>query len=80
MHGLAMSSDQWVVIERVCPDYDCNKQRCLAARDLLAPNFRQQMSYCLTCDYDNCPIYLAKALRSSRTQCLVRDSIVDSGK
>ena len=41
---------------------------------------RQQMRYCATCDYDNCPIYLGKALRSSRPQGLDRESIVNSGK
>ncbi len=80
MNGLAMSLDEWTKIEKDCPDYDCGRQMCLAAMEPLAPNLRQQMRYCTTCDYDNCPIYLAKALRSSRTQGVDRDSIVDSGK
>ena len=80
MDGLAISLDEWIKIERECPDYDCGKQICLAATEPLAPNRRQQMRYCATCDYDNCPIYLAKALRSGRTQGLDRDSITDSGK
>lgn len=63
-----------------CPDYDHCKQVCLAATGHLLPSRRQQMRYCATCDYDNCPIYLGKALRSSRTQGLARDSLCDSGK
>ena len=69
-----------IFIERECPYYDCSKQVCLAATGYIVPNRRQQMRYCATCEYDNCPIYLGKALRSSRTQSLDRDSILDSGK
>ena len=67
-------------ITRGCPDYDSCKQECLAATGHLLLSRRQQMRYCATCDYDNCPIYLGKALRSSRTQGLARDSLCDSGK
>jgi hypothetical protein len=69
-----------IIIERECPYYDCSKQVCLAATGHIVPSRHQQMRYCATCDYDNCPIYLGKALRSSRTQNLDRDSILDSGK
>jgi hypothetical protein len=80
MNGLAISLDEWIKVERECPDYDCGKQICLAAMEHLAPNRLQQIRYCATCDYDNCPIYLAKALRSSRPEGMDRDSILDSGK
>jgi hypothetical protein len=75
-----ISKDSEIRIERECPDYDCNKQMCLAATSPLMPSRQQQMRYCATCDYDNCPIYLGKALRRSRTQGLDRDSLRDSGK
>jgi hypothetical protein len=63
-----------------CPDYDRYRQTCLAATGRLVPSRRQQMRYCATCDYDNCPIYLGKALRSCRPQGTDRDSLYDSGK
>jgi hypothetical protein len=63
-----------------CPDYDCSGQTCQAAIGRVFPCRRQQMRYCATDDYDNCPIYLCKALRSSRTQGLDREALVDSGK
>ncbi len=63
-----------------CPDYDACKQFCLASTGQIVPSRRQQMSYCATDDYDNCPIYLGKALRSSRSQGLDRDTLVNSGK
>ena len=69
-----------IKIERECPDYDCRKQMCLAATNPLMPSRGQQMRYCATCDYDNCPIYLGKALRSSRPQGMDRESLVNSGK
>lgn len=70
----------YIEIERECPEYDCIKQVCLAATGFMVPSRGQQMRYCATCDYDSCPIYLGKALRSSRSQGLDRDSILDSGK
>jgi hypothetical protein len=63
-----------------CPEYDCKKQVCLASISLMIPSRTQQMNYCATDDYDNCPIYLCKALRSSRPQGLDRDSLVGCGK
>lgn len=63
-----------------CPDYDGARQVCLAATTQLIPGRKQQMAYCASDDYDNCPVYLGKALRSSRTQGSVRDSLLDSGK
>ena len=63
-----------------CPDYDCCGQVCGAATGQVVPNRLQQMRYCATDDYDNCPIYLCKALRSSRSQGLDRDTLSASGK
>lgn len=68
------------LVQCACPDYDDNKQVCLASTSLMIPSRIQQMNYCATDDYDNCPIYLCKALRSSRRQGLDRDSLVGCGK
>ena len=76
----ALMSNFEIRIERACPDYDCSKQMCLAAIGQLVPSRSQQMRYCATCDYDNCPIYLGKALRSSRSQGVDHESILKSGK
>jgi hypothetical protein len=74
-------SPQWQrLIQRTCPDYDCNNQVCLASSSRMIPGRKQQIRYCATDDYDNCPIYLCKALRSSAPQGLDRDTLVDSGK
>jgi hypothetical protein len=62
---------------RGCPDYDACKQLCLAANGRIVPGRRQKMTYCATDDYDNCPIYLGKALRSSRSQGLDRQTRCD---
>ncbi len=67
------------VVAGGCPEYGGPGQACKAATSLLLPGRRQQVRYCRTCDYDNCPIYLGKALRSSCSQGLARESLVDSG-
>ncbi|HKJ05690.1 MAG TPA: hypothetical protein VJ974_08845 [Geopsychrobacteraceae bacterium] len=63
-----------------CPDYEYARQVCQASIGQIIPTRRQQMRYCASDDYDNCPIYLGKALRSCRTQGLDRDALIDSGK
>jgi hypothetical protein len=68
------------VLHRNCPDYDGRRQLCLAATGQMIPSRRQQMRYCATDDYDNCPIYLCKALRSSSSHGLDRDPMIDSCK
>ncbi len=78
MNSLSQSLQEQ--LHRDCPEYDCRKQVCLASIGHMAPSRRQQMRYCATPDYDNCPIYLGKALRTSRSQGLDHDSILDSGK
>ena len=79
MNNLKTSSEE-IPIMRDCPEYDCCRQACQAATSLYVPSRFQQMFYCATNDYDNCPIYLGKALRSSRTQGFAGDTIVNSGK
>ena len=68
------------IVEKECLDYDCEREACMATTGPMVRNRRQQIGYCLTNDYDNCPIYLGKALRSSFSQGLARESLVDSGK
>ncbi len=80
MNATAKSLNGQIIIERDCPEYDCHRQVCRAAIGNMVPSRRQQMRYCGTCDYDNCPIYLSKALRSSQKQGLDRDSLIESGK
>lgn len=63
-----------------CPEYVRCKQICLASTRQMVPGRRQQMRYCATDDYDNCPLYLCKALRSSRSHGFDRDTLIDSGK
>jgi len=67
-------------VDRVCPDYERKGHLCMAATGFMVSSRRQQMRYCVTSDYDNCPIYLGKALRSSCSQGFARESLVDSGK
>lgn len=80
MKNSIQARENHLFIERECPEYDSRKQLCKAAIGILIPNRQQQMRYCGTCDYDNCPIYLGKALRSSRRQGVERESLVNSGK
>ena len=80
MKTLAQSSNAEMVIERECPEYDLKRQVCKAATGYMVPNRHQQMRYCGSCDYDNCPIYLGKALRSSSPQGLDREPLFRSGK
>jgi len=80
MNVFTQMNNEQIATTRQCPDYDCSKQMCRAATGCFIPGRRHQMSYCATCDYDNCPIYLGKALRSSRPKGLDRDSLIYSGK
>lgn len=65
---------------RACPEYDCRMQVCLASIGQIIPTRRHQMRYCACDDYDDCPFYRSKALRSCRSQGLDRDSLLLSGK
>ena len=72
--------DRWIFLDRECPEYDWQRQICKAAIGYMVPNIQQQMCYCGSCDYDNCPVYLGKALRTSLPQGLDRESLMASGK
>lgn len=67
-------------VHRQCPDYVRSRNLCLAFTRQAIPNQRQQVHYCSTDDYDNCPIYLCSAQRSSRPLGFDRDNMRTSGK
>lgn len=67
-------------IHRQCPDYVRSRNLCLVSTRQTIPNLRQKTLYCATDDYDNCPIYLCSALRTSRPLGLDRENMVNSGK
>jgi hypothetical protein len=68
------------LIQQACPFYDSAWGLCRASTACLAPGPGQRLKYCASDDYDNCPFYLCKALRSSAPKGLDRDTLVDSGK
>lgn len=48
-----------------CPFLDAECGYCGAAMLRFMPNSRQLYHYCCSDDHDDCPVFLAKALRSS---------------
>lgn len=80
-HGIYLNMTRPRRLTQVaCPDYDYRTCVCLASTTQLSPGLKQRMNYCTTDDYDNCPIYLCKALRTSTPHGLDREDLVDSGK
>ncbi len=63
-----------------CPEYDPLQADLSGFNPADGSRPSQQMRYCATDDYDNCPLYLCKALRSSRSHGFDRDTLIDSGK
>ena len=63
-----------------CPFFSGRQKVCAVASHLLIPGETYQASYCMTDDYDDCPLYLCQALRSSQSLGHKRDSIGSSGK
>jgi hypothetical protein len=63
-----------------CPYFDVSHKVCTAAQHFLTPGDKYQAGYCGTDDYDDCPLYLCQALRSSQTLGHDRESIKSSGK
>jgi len=51
-----------------CCPYHGIDARCRAAASGLAPDRRRVRNYCTCEDYDLCPLYLSKLLRSSRAR------------
>ncbi|PLY01452.1 MAG: hypothetical protein C0622_07395 [Desulfuromonas sp.] len=67
-------------IHHSCPDYDAAKQSCRVAISQENPSAAHRQTYCSGDDYDNCPIYLCNALRSSRPCGLDRENLLVNDK
>jgi len=59
-----------------CPFLDFDRGYCSAAMLRLMPDSRQLYHYCCNDDHDDCPVFLAKALRSSSSGGYTRDPAV----
>lgn len=57
-----------------CPFYDTSRGYCGAALLRFIPDSRQLYHYCSCDDHDACPVFLAKALRSSSASGFARDA------
>lgn len=57
-----------------CPFLDTEQSYCVAAMLRFMPDSRQMYHYCCSDDHDDCPVFLAKALRSSASGGLARDT------
>lgn len=66
--------------QRGCPYFDDLRKACGAAADTRFLHPACQTRYCLTDDYDDCPLYLCQALRSSQSLGHDRESLKSSGK
>ncbi|GEM_PF-2293744 len=56
-----------------CPFLADDCGQCKAALLRFMPDSRQLYHYCCSDDYDDCPVFLAKALRSSAPVGHIRD-------
>ena len=63
-----------------CPFYNRHQTECRAAAQLHEPNNRYIVSYCSSEDYDDCPLFLCRALRSSEIKGRMHDPELLSGK
>jgi hypothetical protein len=59
-----------------CPFLDFDRGYCSAAMLRFMPESRQLYHYCCNDDHDDCPVFLAKALRSSASGGYTRDLAV----
>jgi hypothetical protein len=57
-----------------CPFLDFDRGYCSAAMLRFMPESRQLYHYCCNDDHDDCPVFLAKALRSSSSGGYARDA------
>ena len=51
-----------------CPCWDCRALDCQVSFSNEAVGSRRYLHYCTSDDHDNCPLYLAEALRRSRVR------------
>jgi hypothetical protein len=63
-----------------CPFFEPAQTVCRAALLTFMPESRHLYSYCCSDDHDDCPLFLAKALRSSSIGSLSRDTAAHSEK
>lgn len=63
-----------------CPFWRCSERTCRAASQPWQPLSQHQARYCRNDDHDACAFFLSRALRSSRTHGLDRDSLTEAGK
>lgn len=63
-----------------CPFFDPAHATCRAARLSFTPDGRHLYSYCCSDDYDDCALFLVKALRSSALGGHARDVAAYSEK
>ena len=54
---------RWRLLENTCP-YN-NVHTCTASLSSMTIDEHQRQRWCITDDYDSCPIFLAKVLRRS---------------
>jgi hypothetical protein len=59
---------------------DVTRSTCRATRLAFSPERKHRSHYCCSDDHDDCPLFLAKALRSSAPGGLDRDVATHCGK
>ena len=52
-----------------CPFYDPLNRTCQASCSSMAIDRKRQATYCASEDHDDCPLFLARFLRSHRLLC-----------
>lgn len=72
---MPMPQEAGSIVEK-CPFLDFERGYCSAAMLRFIPDSRQLYHYCCNDDHDDCPVFLAKALRSSASGCRARDVAV----
>ncbi len=80
LNRILLRTENHMLTHNKCPYYNGSKQLCIASASRMIPPHNKQLRYCASDDYDNCSLYLCKALRSSRHQGLDRETLFDSGK
>ncbi|MDT8442105.1 MAG: hypothetical protein RQ723_10635 [Desulfuromonadales bacterium] len=63
-----------------CPFYQPGSHNCQAASHLWPLDTFERAGLCASDDYDDCPLFLCQALRSSRSLGPVRESLLLDGK
>ncbi len=63
-----------------CPFFEASRCLCRAALLTMTPDTVHRTRYCGSDDHDDCPLFLAKALRSSAHGGLDRDLAAHCGK